>query len=322
MPSTSTHPARSTGSLTGGGAPRPGAGVGGMDQVEQGYFPPGRSVLRRVQEERIVGLLFGQRALLLGAAHPLNYLGTIVSTRGKGAPFGRLSHTGKVFETVFFGTRAEADRALAHVHPLHERVRGTLSEQVGKWPAGSEYSAYDPALMLWTIAVMFDSSEVLYGTLVRPLSHEEREALWRDYVLFGELFGMPRSAAPATYADFRAYWRERWASDDLYLTDGARETTGQIAFAIPVPLRLQPSMEVLNFLLLGTLPEHVRGLYGLPWGPVRDAAFRTIAAGLRRSRRLVPHAIRRGGNEQVFDLVARTERRRLRNGEPPLELVA
>ena len=57
--------------------------------------------------------------------------------------------------------------------------------------------------MLWTVAVIADSAEWFYERLVRRMSDSEREGLWRDYVRFGELFGMPASCAPATYGDFR-----------------------------------------------------------------------------------------------------------------------
>ena len=82
---------------------------------DDGYFPRGRSTLRRVQGERAVGLLYGQRALMIGALHPLNFIGTTESTYAREMPFQRLAHTGAVFEAIFFGTRAEADQALARV---------------------------------------------------------------------------------------------------------------------------------------------------------------------------------------------------------------
>jgi hypothetical protein len=44
------------------------------------YFPPGESMARRVHGERSVGLLYGQRALLIGALEPLTYTGTMLST--------------------------------------------------------------------------------------------------------------------------------------------------------------------------------------------------------------------------------------------------
>ena len=93
-------------------------------------------MLRRVHAERAVGLNYGQRALMIGAAHPVNFIGTQASTRSGARPFLRLAHTAKVFETIFFGTRAEADRALAFVERLHHRVHGHLDEPAGRWPAG------------------------------------------------------------------------------------------------------------------------------------------------------------------------------------------
>ena len=68
---------------------------------------------RRVHGDRAVGLLYGQRALLIGALEPLTYTGTMLSTRPANRPFERLARTAKIQETVFLGTREEADEALA-----------------------------------------------------------------------------------------------------------------------------------------------------------------------------------------------------------------
>src|SRR3954449_10185564 len=121
------------------------------------YFPPGRSIARMVHGERSVGLLYGQRALLIGALEPLTYTGTMLSTSSANRPFQRLARTAKIQETVLLGTREEADKALAVVRRLHERVKGTLSEAAGAHPTGTAYSAFDPELMLWTLAVIADS---------------------------------------------------------------------------------------------------------------------------------------------------------------------
>lgn len=86
---------------------------------DTGYFPRGSSILRRVHQERIVGLLYGQRALCIGAAMPLNYIGTSEHSYAKLTPFRRLAHTGKAFEDIYFGTQAEADEVLARVRRLH-----------------------------------------------------------------------------------------------------------------------------------------------------------------------------------------------------------
>src|SRR5581483_10508427 len=144
-------------------------------QVDHGYFPRGTSMLRRVHEHRAVGLMYGQRALCIGALMPLNYVGTSEHSYAKLTPFRRLAHTGKAFETIYFGTRAEADEVLAYVRKLHEKVNGTLPEDAGITPAGTPYSALDPELMLWTVAVIADSAECFYEMFVRELRDSERE---------------------------------------------------------------------------------------------------------------------------------------------------
>jgi uncharacterized protein (DUF2236 family) len=98
----------------------------GYFRADDGYFPRGRSVLRRVHEERLVGLFYGQRALCIGALAPLNYVGTNEHTAAKTTPFRRLAHTANWFEAVMLGSRAEADEVLAAVHKMHTRVHGTL----------------------------------------------------------------------------------------------------------------------------------------------------------------------------------------------------
>jgi uncharacterized protein (DUF2236 family) len=291
---------------------------GGRARRGDGYFPRGQSVLRRVHGERAVGLHYGQRGLLVGAADPLTYTGTMASTNAAESPFTRLARTAKVHETIFFGTREEADRELAMVHRLHERVRGSLPEPAGRWPAGTSYSATDPALMLWTLACIADSAAVLYEALVRPLSADEREALWQDYLLFGELFGLPRAEAPGSWAEFRSYWRARLEGDELHLTDDARVVAPQTAFRIPVPRHWWPNMRVSNLILMGSLPERIRELYGFSWGSPQEAAYQALAASSRRSRRLVPRPLRRGGNQLIFNTVARTEARRLAAGKTTL----
>jgi uncharacterized protein (DUF2236 family) len=282
--------------------------------TDPGYFPRGQSILREVHEQRAVGLLYGQRALGIGAIAPLNFIGTLRHTRALNMPFQRLTRTAKMFEAIFFGTRAEADEVLATVHRLHERVEGELPEAAGKFPAGTPYSAFDPELMLWTVAVAADSALFFYELFVRRLSGAERDELWQEYIRFGELFEMPRDVAPPTYADFRAYWNERLASDEAHLTDEARYVGSAIMFEIPVPVSRWPAMRLHNLIMLGSLPARVRGLYGLTWSPAHALAYSAAVAGLRAPRPLAPERLRAGSCRSHFDLVARTERARLARG--------
>jgi uncharacterized protein (DUF2236 family) len=265
---------------------------------------------RRVHGERSVGLLYGQRALLIGALEPLTYTGTMLSTSAGDHPFTRLARTAKIQETVFLGTKAEADKALAAVHRLHEGVNGELSEAAGAHPAGSAYSAFDPELMLWTLAVIADSGRAMYETMVRPLDEGEREDLWQDYVRFGELFGLPRDAVPATYREFRVWWEEKLSSPDLHATPHALEMAPLVAFRQPVPLPARLNLETQNLIIKGTLPERVRQIFAIRWTPARETAFRSIASAHRRARPAMPRPLRRGRNDYFFSDVTTEEHRR------------
>ncbi len=283
---------------------------------DSGYFPRSSSILRRVHDEHLVGLFYGQRALCIGALMPLNYVGTSEHSYAKLTPFRRLAHTAQAFEKIYFGSREEADRVLDYVHRLHDKVQGTIERETGPVPAGTPYSAFDPELMLWTVAVIADSAQCFYELLVRRLSDREREELWQDYLRFGELFGMPRERSPRSYAEFRSYWREQLAGDQLYLTDEARYVGYATAFEIPLPRLHQPAKHVHDLIMLGSLPPRVRELYDLPFGPGQAAAFATAVTAVRTARRLTPTALARGWNTRSFQRVSATERWRIDHGHP------
>ncbi|HEY7892895.1 MAG TPA: oxygenase MpaB family protein [Solirubrobacteraceae bacterium] len=290
---------------------------------EDCYFPRGRSILRMVHEEKAVGLMYGQRALCVGAVKPLNYVGTTEHTHNKRTPFRRITHTGEMFEAVFFGSRARADHVIAAVDAMHARVVGELREDAGtSYPAGTPYSAFDPELMLWTVAVIADSAEWFYDRLVRPLSMQEREALWQDYLRFAELFKMPRSAAPGTYREYREWYEAQLAGEDLHLTEEARYMGYASAFQIPLPASRQAAKSVHDLVMLGSLPQRVRELYGLSYTRAQAAVCEAVIRSARLARLLLPGSLKRGSCIPEFQLVAATERRRIECGQPTPQLAA
>jgi uncharacterized protein (DUF2236 family) len=282
---------------------------GDANAADGGYFPRGRSILRHVHEQRIVGLLYGQRGLMVGAVDPVVTVGTFMASAGTASPFERLVRTAKVFEATFFGTKAEADRELARVHRLHQRTKGTLEHPAGPYPAGTPYDALDPKQMLWTLACIADSGQTLYEELVRELTPDEREALWQDYRRWGELFSLPRAETPETYPEFRAWFDGRLASDEVFLTEEAREIGHIVGLEIPGAPYDRPALEVINLLVVGSLPAPVRDMYRLRWTAAHAAAYRAAARAHRAARPFVPRRIRRGSCEPQFERVARAEPR-------------
>ena len=281
------------------------------ERRDNGYFPPGESVLRRVHEERAVGLLYGQRSLLMQATHPVAFTGLLSSTTGTPAPFQRLARTAKIMETIFFGSQADADRITGAVQKMHTRVRGTTDRRAGPHPAGTPYAATDPEFLLWILACLADSALVLHRVFVRDLDEDERERFWQDYLLVGELFALDRAHAPAGYGEFRDYMRERIASRDLYVTEEARELGRRVAFDLPLPAHRRAALPAVNLAVTGSLPSRVRRLYGIPWSAPHEAAYQALVRSHRLSRPVVPLSLKRGSCARDYDLVARTEKRRL-----------
>lgn len=284
-----------------------------------GYFSE-RSMAVRALRQRAVGLTYGQRALVIGATDPVLFVGTAQHTTHRESPWTRLALTARLFETVFLGSREEADRALAFTARKHAGVVGTT--QVGggpQAPAGTPYDAARGDLMWMTAAFTLDSVEVMHDLLVRRLSAGEREDLLADFVDWACLFGMPRDAAPSSYAAFRRRMDERLVNGEAYLTDEARLVGSYLAGAdgYPLPGPAVVGSPALATVVVGSLPEPVRSLYGMDWDGRHEAAFGAICRGSRLAHAVpvLPRTpLLRGASRDSYRAVAATERHRLRHG--------
>ena len=245
-----------------------------------GYFTDD-SMLRRVVGHRLTGLS-GPRALLVMAAHPVAFAGFFAHTGALDAPYERLARTARVIDAIIYGERAEADRLTRRVRAMHRRVRGTLAEPAGRFPAGTPYAADDPALLLWILAPIVDSTLLVYDKYVRRLSRDERDAYWQDYRLIGALFGLAQSEMPSTIEAFDAYMEEMLTGGDLHITEEARELAIEIVLHPPVPLHARPLLELVNQITVGLLPVEIRRGYGLSWDPARSVALHGGAEYVRR----------------------------------------
>jgi uncharacterized protein (DUF2236 family) len=278
------------------------------------YFSHG-SLLRQVHGERVVGLLYGSRALCVGAANPLTYVATAIHSANLQAPFGRLARTAQMIEAIILGSREEADRLLIRVRAVHEQVIGRLPVDAGRYPAGTRYSALDSELMLWTLAVIADSTRYFFELFVHPLTDRDKETLWQDYLRLGELFGMPRAAAPTTYAQFRKWWHT-YLDSRLCLTDEAYHAGHATAFQLPLPHYASSLQQIYRVIVLGSLPRQVRDLYGLRYTGKDEAKFARTVKVIRFSRKVTHSRLARGRNDPIFRWIAQTERLRIEHNKP------
>jgi uncharacterized protein (DUF2236 family) len=235
-------------------------------------------MLRRIHRERAVALS-GPRALLMQAAHPLAVAGLLTHSTALDEPYERLARTARTMHAIWFGSRAEADRAARTVRTMHRRVSGRLGSAVGPYPAGTPYRADDPELLLWVLYTLLDSALVLFRTYVGPVGRDEEAAYWEDYKVVGRLFGLRAREMPRTLDDLRAYGDAMVGGDRLFVSDWARERARRIVFEPPVPLLARPLRDTVNFVTIALLPDPIRRQYGFSAVPPPVVRRALVAVG-------------------------------------------
>lgn len=249
--------------------------------VTEPYFDD-TSMLRRVVREWAVAFS-GPRALLMMAAHPVAFEGFFMSTGALDDPYARLRRTGVVLDEIIWGDRRRADAYTSRVRAAHATVTGTIPHDAGRFPAGTPYAADDPELLLWILATLVDSALLAYQRYVTSLSRDERDALWRDYKVIGNCFGIPDADMPDAIEDFEDYMAEMTGGDILHVTPRAADLGKAVVLHPPAPTLARPLVEAVNFLTIGTLPPGVRKGYGFSWDPARELALRANAAYVKRA---------------------------------------
>src|ERR687888_2146110 len=111
--------------------------------ARDGYFSP-ESMVRRLGNSPVTPLLGGGAAVLLQVAHPLVASGVAEHSGYDRDLWRRLVRTLRALYLMAFGTKAEAERAGQAVRAVHTHVVGTTTMQLGRFPAGTRYSASDP----------------------------------------------------------------------------------------------------------------------------------------------------------------------------------
>lgn len=244
-----------------------------------GYFEP-ESVIRRMGNSPLTPFLGGGPAVLLQVAHPLVAAGVVQHSNYHADLWRRLVRTLRALYLMAFGTKAEAERAGEIVRAVHARVRGTTETQLGRFPPGTRYSAFDPELMLWVHATLVNSSLQVYERFVQQLPPEDEERYYREMALVAELFGTPARVIPRTLADFREYFAAELGGPTLTVTEPARAVAAVVHAAdLPAPMRvLVPAHRLAT---AGLLPGRLRDEYGLHWTPLHELALPLAARSVR-----------------------------------------
>lgn len=257
--------------------------------ADHGLFAPD-SVTRRVNREQAL-LVGGGCALLLQVAHPMVAAGVADHSDFSEDPVRRLRRTLDATLGIVYGTTAEAERYARTVRAAHSHVRGALSEDTGRFAAGTPYIAETPELLAWVQATLIDTGIRTYELLFTPLSESDRETYYRETSTVARMLGMPADAMPETYGEFLTWYEGRIASDEIAVGSVARRLAAQI---LKPKLRFvpRPAFAPLTLMTVGLLPPKLRAAYGFRWSPARSAAFKAGAVAIGTTARTLPARIR------------------------------
>jgi uncharacterized protein (DUF2236 family) len=250
------------------------------------------SVARRINAERLV-LLGWSRAILLQLAHPLVAAGVDEHSTFRARPWSpvaRLHHTVRAMLALTFGGDASRERALEGIRTIHRRVHGSLRVGTGRFPAGTPYSAEDPALVLWVHATLLESLPLVYDLFVAPLTDEERDAYCAEAASTAVALGAPDAAVPRTWIAARSVLQTGYDSGAAVVSDQARA----VARAVLSPRFARvagPAAWMNRVVTLGLLPPHLRGQYGFPWRARDERTFARLVPAIRTLRRVTPRRL-------------------------------
>jgi uncharacterized protein (DUF2236 family) len=203
------------------------------------------------------------RALLLQSLHPLAMAAVAEHSDYRGDPWGRLQRTSHFVGITTFGRTGDAERAIARVRAIHQRVTGTA-------PDGRPYAASDPHLLTWVHIAEADSFLRAHSTFgARALDKDGRDGYVADMARIGAELGVPDP--PQTEAELAD--RVRAYRPELAATAEAREAARFLLLRPPLPVIARAPYGVLAAAAVSLLPGWARRPLYLPRLPVTETVL-------------------------------------------------
>ena len=247
---------------------------------------------RRINAERLV-LLAWSRAILLQLAHPLIATGVAEHSAFRDGPTAaarRLHHVVRAMLALTFGDAAKQRAAIEGIARIHKSVHGELRAAMGRFPAGTRYSAEDPDLVLWVHATLVESVALAYDAIVAPLDTRERDRYCEESVWVPVALGAREADVPRTWAEMMQYVERVHASDTLFVGDMARELASAV-LSPPFAFLGGPLTWANRLITRGLLPPSIRSAYGFTWSPAEERRLASVMRTIRALRRWSPRAI-------------------------------
>jgi uncharacterized protein (DUF2236 family) len=164
--------------------------------------PPGEpalaapdSVSWRVFKNPVSLFVGGVTAVILELAEPRVRTGVWEHSSFRRDPLPRLKRTGLAAMVTVYGARSVAEKMIAGVVRLHDKVTGDT-------PAGAAYRANDTELLDWVQATASFGFMEAYHAYARPLGDADRDRFYAEAGPAAALYGA--MGAPASVAEWEA----------------------------------------------------------------------------------------------------------------------
>lgn len=237
-------------------------------------FEPG-SVIWRVHGDVTTMMVGGVAALLLQMLHPAVLAGVWDHSNFRTDMLGRLRRTARFIATTTYGARDEAEKAIARVNDIHDRIDGVL-------PDGMPYRAGDPRLLAWvhvTEAMSFLDAWIRYGEPGMSVADQDR--YFAEFARIPEALGadpVPRSRAEAEalIATMRP---------ELAVNARTREVAALVLRQQPRNLSATPVQAITFQAAVDLLPDWARRMHGLPAPRLTRPLVRAGTFGIARTLR-------------------------------------
>ncbi len=269
------------------------------EELEEIILGPGSLVWRLFDDPRLFAA--SGYALLLQVSHATVGDGVRDHSTFEQDPWGRLLRTIDYLYLLTYAGR-EAAAVGRRLREVHKPIKGTNAD-------GSKYHALEPDAYLWVHATLLEGAVRAYLRFVGPLTPDETERIYSEYMPLGRLLGIRIDEMPPTWGDFLDYF-----DDTVENTLVHHETVDRVMRSFEAPGRppqLPPSLEGLWKLLripparalrvttTGMLPPTLRERFGLSWTKVNELEFRGLAAASRAAGPAIPGRLKNIGPEYL-----------------------
>ncbi len=213
---------------------------------------PPQSVSWRVFKNPVALFVGGVAAVILELAEPRVRAGVWTFTSFRDDPVTRLRRTGLAAMITVYGARENAERMIAGVRRMHERVKGIAE-------TGEAYRADDPQLLNWVQATAAFGFLEAYHRYVRTLPREARDRYYGEGTEAAALYGA--GDVPRTEAELKAFFRAM--EPRLERSDVIFEFLKIMREAPVFPAWLRPAQRMLVRAAVELTPPAIRHKLGL-----------------------------------------------------------